>query len=260
VRAPADIGAHQHLPLQVLGGDLRQRQPQHVEVIAGGVRPGVPRSENRRQRLADLIQPAPERMKPVPVLVVPGHQLLIGVRGQQRRVDVERQRVRPGARVPHPRPRCCAGGPDLTQQPLVDRLQHPMRRGLRRPSAEQPLLPTVGIQIGHAVAAVGEHHRHINENPARIMRRAPLPRQRQRLRQPARQTNAVGQRNRQCSPGVGHHTLAVRRDFYRSQPSLWLHQPGVLLDRRSRPRKSRFTRSGRTFPHAAATPLPADRG
>ena len=43
-------------------------------------------------------------MEPVPVLVVASRPLLLRVRGQQRRVDVERDRLRPRTRVPHPRP------------------------------------------------------------------------------------------------------------------------------------------------------------
>ena len=55
-----------------------------------------------------------------------------------------------------------------------------MRRGLRRARAEQPLLPLECGYVRDAVATVGEHHRHIDKHPARIMRRAPLPRVRQR--------------------------------------------------------------------------------
>jgi hypothetical protein len=42
VRPLADIGPDQHLPFQVLGSDLRQRQAEHGEVILRGVRSRVP--------------------------------------------------------------------------------------------------------------------------------------------------------------------------------------------------------------------------
>jgi len=50
-----------------------------------------------------------------------------------------------------------------------------MRRGLRPARAEQPLLAMVGINIGHAVAAIGEHPRQIPQHPPWILRRSALP-------------------------------------------------------------------------------------
>jgi hypothetical protein len=68
VCAPADIGPDQHLPLEILGRDLREREAEHSEVILGRVGARVSGPEDRRQRLAGLIQPAAERMKPYPCL------------------------------------------------------------------------------------------------------------------------------------------------------------------------------------------------
>ena len=55
-----------------------------------------------------------------------------------------------------------------------------MGRRLRRPRAEQPLLTPIRVDVGHAIAAVSEHHRHVPQHPPRIVRRAPLPRPGQR--------------------------------------------------------------------------------
>jgi len=100
VRLTADIRPDENLPVKVLGGQLRQREPEHREVILSRVRAGVSRPQDRRQSLPSLIQSAAERMEPVPVLVVPGRQLLLRMRAQQRRVNVQRDRLRPRAGVP----------------------------------------------------------------------------------------------------------------------------------------------------------------
>jgi len=139
VRLTADVGADQDLAVKVLGRELREREPEHDEVIRGGVRPGVPGPQDRSECFAGLIQPAPQRMKPVPMLVVPGRELLVGVGRQQRRVYGQRDRLRADARVTHPRPRHSARCTNPIQQLRVDRLQHPLRGRLRRASTEQPL-------------------------------------------------------------------------------------------------------------------------
>jgi len=193
-------------------------------------------------------------MKPVPVLVVARRQRLIRMRGQQGRVDVQRDRVGAGARIPHPRPSLSPRRPDPGQRRPVDRFEHPVRRRLRRTSPEQPLLPLERGHAGHAVAAVDEHHRHVPDHPAGIVRRTPLPRVRQRDRQRVRQPRTVGQLDHQRHPRVRDQTLAVRRHFYRSQPSRWLHQLGVLLGRDCRRQKPAFSPPGRTFPPPQASP------
>jgi hypothetical protein len=182
------------------------------------------------------------------------------MRGQQRRVDVQRDRVRARARVPHPRPSDGSASPYPAKQLLTDRLQHPMGRGLRGSSAEQPLLTPVPIHVRDTSAAVSEHHRHVAQHPPGIVRGAPLPRPGQRSGQRAGQPNPVSQLDQQRRARVRHQPLAVRRDFYRSETSLWLHQLGVLLGRVSRLQQSRFSRPGRTFPLPDVNPLTAVRG
>jgi hypothetical protein len=76
-RRAADIRPDQDLAVNVLSWQLREREPEDGEVILGGVRAGVPRPEDRGERLPGLVQPAAERMKPVAVLVVAGRQLLL---------------------------------------------------------------------------------------------------------------------------------------------------------------------------------------
>ena len=74
VRLTANIRATR-ISRNVLRRQLREREPEHGEVILSRVRAGVPWSKDRGERLAGLVQPAAERMKPVPMLVVVGRQL-----------------------------------------------------------------------------------------------------------------------------------------------------------------------------------------
>jgi hypothetical protein len=231
VRRTADITAHQDLAIQILGRQLRERKTEHREVVLGGVRPRVPRSEDRRQRFAGLIQPAPERVEPVPVLIGASRQLLVRVRTHERRIDVQRDRLRASARIPHPRTRLGSRCPDPVEQLPVDRLEHPMRRRLRRPLAEQALLATAGIHVRDAVAAVSEHHRDGPQYPARIVRRPALPRDPHRPQQRSGQPRPVGHLDQQHRPRVRHQPLAVRRDFYPFKPSRRPHQLGALPGR-----------------------------
>ena len=48
------------------GGDLPDRRGQHREVIGEGVRAGVARPQQHRQRLGGIGQPGPQRMEAVP--------------------------------------------------------------------------------------------------------------------------------------------------------------------------------------------------
>src|SRR5262249_13413164 len=123
-----------------------------------------------------------------------------------------------------------------------------------------PLLTTQPVQIADAITTVGQHHRDVAQHPPRIVRRAALPCPRKRLGQPIAQTDPIRQPRQQRHPRMRHQTLAVRRDFYRSDPELWLHQLGVLPDRESRPRKSRFSRPGRTFPATRDQTLTGESG
>ena len=91
--------------LDVLGWDLLKRPVEHRHVISGGVRASVPRPQQAAERLAGLIHVDLQRVKPVATLVVPGRLLLLRMRGDQRRVNVERQPLRRTMQLPEPRPR-----------------------------------------------------------------------------------------------------------------------------------------------------------
>src|SRR3954447_10777833 len=106
----------------------------------------------------------------------PGGAVLVGVRGDQRGVDVDHDPLRPRAGVPRVRSRPRASLAQRPEQRRIggDRRDHPEGGRVGRDRAEQRLLLAHGAQVGQAVAAVGEHHRQIAHDAAAIVPAPPL--------------------------------------------------------------------------------------
>ena len=120
------VGADQQLPA-VGGGDLGDRVGEHLDVVGGGVRPGVPGAQHRGQELAGVVAPHPERVEPEGPLERGRGVLLLGVRDHDRGVDVEHDRVAEvGAGDP--------AGRDTAGQLRPDVAADPGPRGLRSSS------------------------------------------------------------------------------------------------------------------------------
>ena len=229
VRRAGRIGSHEDLDrLELLGGYLRERPVDHGHVIGGGVRPGVPRAQHHRERLPRLIRIRAERVEPVPVLVVPGRPLLLGVRGDQRRVHIDRKPA--GRTVQLPEPLACAGvrRAQRVQHPRLrrDPVEHPERGRVRRDRPEQRVLLPDRPEIRDALAAVGQHHREIGDHPAGIMTTTPPFDPRQPARHSAREPELVRDLPEQRGPRVRHQPRSVRRDFYRYRASVTHHPQG----------------------------------
>ncbi len=154
-------------------------------------------------------------------LEVAVRQLLLRVGARQRRVDIEHGALRAfalardpplGARPQPPRPR--ARDRDRRAQalkaPLVDRVDHPKRRRVRRHLTEQVDLVAQRAHVRQAVAAVGEHHRQVTQHHPGVVRRAPLPRRRHRRRQRPRQPNSIRRPRQQRAARMPHLTGSVR--------------------------------------------------
>ena len=143
VRGAGGVGAHQDLDrLDVLGRDLRERQVEH--------RDDDRRRCSRRRSPAAAAPPSAsrvsigvgqQRVKPVAALVVAGRPLLLRVRGDQRRVDVDRQPLRRAVQLPEPLARPRVRRAQRLQQRRVGRdpVDHPKRRRVRRDRPEQRL-------------------------------------------------------------------------------------------------------------------------
>jgi hypothetical protein len=83
------------------GGELGQGQPHRLDVVGGGVRPGVPGPERDGQGLAGpglaVVGEHREGMEPVGVLPGRGGALLVRVRDHDGRVDVDRDQAAAGS-------------------------------------------------------------------------------------------------------------------------------------------------------------------
>ena len=75
----------------------------------------------------------------------------------------------------------------------VDRVEDPPRRRIRRHAPEQAALLTQHRQIRDGLAAVGQQHRQINRDAARLMRRTAYPAQPERLNKAAGQPGLVSE-------------------------------------------------------------------
>ena len=185
-------------------------------MVGGGVRAGVPRPQQTRERLARLVGVGLQRVKPVAALVVPGRLLLLRRRADQRRVDVDRQPLGRAVQLPEALARPRVSGTQRVQQRRVggDPVDHPERGRIRRDRPEQRLLVTHRPEVGHALAAVGEHHRQIADHPPRVMSATALLDRGQAQRQRLRQPQLVGCLRQQRAACVRHQPGSVRRDFY----------------------------------------------
>ena len=229
VRRAGRVRANQDLhALDVLDGDLRKRQVDHRLVIGGGIRPGVPGAKDHRERLPGLVRVRAQRVKPVPVLVIPRRLLLLRVRGDQGGIDVDREGLRPAGKLPEPRSGARVRIADRVQQARHrrDPVDHPECGRVKRHRPKQRLLLTNPAEIRDALAAVREHHGEIADHPARIMTTPPLLDPRQPHRQRAGEPDLVRDPPEQRDPDVRHQPRPVRRDFYRYRASITHHLQG----------------------------------
>ena len=105
MRRASRVGPHQHRCLRRSDGQLGERPVQDGEVIRSVVRPGVARPQQSRQRFAGLIHERDERIEPEPVLVGRRSVVLLGMRVDERPIDVDHDRLGCATRGPH----ACSG-------------------------------------------------------------------------------------------------------------------------------------------------------
>ena len=67
-------------------------------------------------------------------------------------------------------------------------------------------------QISDRLTAVGEHHRHIDRDPARFMHRPALPQPGQSITESAGQPGCFGDIGQQPGTGMTDHTPTTTRD------------------------------------------------
>ena len=127
------------------------------------------------------------------------------------------------------------GSPKPRQSGLVHIGQHPPRGRVRCHRAEQAGLVAQHRQVGDRLAAVGEHHRHIDRDPARVMAGLSLPQPSQGVAKPAEQAGRLGHVRQQSGADMPDHAPPVRTHDDLRTRSGSLHSVSAFLDGRSGP-------------------------
>jgi hypothetical protein len=160
-------------------------------------------------------------------LKVAGGLLLVRVRRDQRRVEVEHDPLGPGAEHPGPLARPGTRRAQPLQHPLLaQRVDHPPGRRVRGHATEQVLLVAQRAEIRQAVAAVGQHYAQVTHDLAGSEGQAPLARRAERLAEAVSQAQLVRHRDQQRAPGMRGQPLAVRGHFYLLEAASALHLQG----------------------------------
>jgi len=242
-RRASRVGAQHDLRVQVsddVARELFERLLEHRDLIRGAVRRRVARAQHPRQRLAARVQIGQQRMKPEAALEVHRRAFLLGVRADQRRVDIDHDSLWPRAQLPRPRPRSRPCGAQRLKRGGVagEPVDQPERGRVGGDRAEQRLLIAHRAQVREAVTTVGEHHREIPDHAPRIVPAPALRHAGQRTRELAGEADTVGGLGKQSRARVRHQARSVRRHIYRERASCTHHPQGDLQDRDQGPSAS----------------------
>jgi len=107
----ARVGPGDHLMLGGVDGQLRECHGEQRDVIRRGVRPRVARPQQAGERFAGGVEEREQRMEPEAVLVVRRRAFLLGMRGDERCVEVDHVEPRVFARSPRLGSRVGSGQP-----------------------------------------------------------------------------------------------------------------------------------------------------
>jgi hypothetical protein len=213
------------VPVPELLGDLRERRVQDLQVVGGGVAPGVTGAEQPGQRLMGVVAERQQRVIPERAFECGAGLFLLRVGDHDGGVQVDDQhgpagpvaQVHPG----HPdrwqrstgqlRPAqpgdltgSRAGGAQGHQVRLRDRVQDPPAGGVRGDRPEHGLLVAEGGDVADRGPTIGDHHRQIDQHPARVVRGLRSRPPGQSFRQRGREPGPVGHLRQQSAAGVRH--------------------------------------------------------
>ena len=179
----AGVGADQH-PAAPAGRQLRQGQARRLDVVGGGVRPGVAGAQQDGQRLAGSAGAVvgEHRLRVEPERLLPRGRglVLLRARGHDRRVDIDGDQAatcsRRGvpAQRPGPLPGRSARGPDRGQRPRRVRRQQADQARYHRVGGHRPEQGRLGAQrrdVGQAIPAQRQSHRQVSDDLPRVVHR-----------------------------------------------------------------------------------------
>ena len=217
--------AREQRTLEVLGGDLLEREREHLEVVGRRVRPGAALAQDARERLAGAVEQS-SGWKPKPRFQSGSRPASRsgcsrgGSRRQGRSPAVRRRPPRP-VRVRWPERRA-------SRRALLPRPRPPPRArpSARRSPSRRARLLAQGAEVREAVAAIGEAQRKVAQNPPAVVAARALAGIGEGLGEGACQPEAIGQLGDQRGPRAGHQSVSVRGDFYLPETAVLCHPQG----------------------------------
>jgi hypothetical protein len=146
-------------------------------------------------------------------------------RGRQQPASLEQLRPRhlPGRGTSNPQP---------LQGRLVDRVEDPPRGRVAGHRPEQARLLPQHREIGDRRTTIGQQHRQIDRDPARVMRRTTLPAHPQSLAEIAGQSGLISKVGEQPGAGMGDHTTGATSDDNLRTGAGILHRESAFRDGR----------------------------
>ena len=165
-------------------------------------------------------------METEPPLVGRSRPLLFGMHVHQAGIEVQRQQFRGQSRRPHPRPRRRPRRLQLSEQGLINRVQHPPRRRLGSHLAEQVRLVAQHLQIRNALTAVGQHNRQIHQHIAGIVTATSGHHRRQSGVEITTHACSFGHIRQKPGTGMAHHPTPIRGHLHPRPPTTTIHFQG----------------------------------
>jgi hypothetical protein len=169
-------------------------------MIRRGARPGVARPQHTSERFTGGIEVGEQRVEPEPTLVRRRRLLLLRMGSHECGVDIDHIEPRIRTRCPRVRSGLGACGLDPFKRVVVDGFEGAPHRGVRCHLTEQGGLIAQHRDIRDRFAAIGEHHRDIDEHLTAVMATATLLRWCHRHRQRRGQPDLVSE--------IGEHSGA----------------------------------------------------
>jgi hypothetical protein len=237
-------------------------------MIRRGVRPCVARPQQAGQGLAGRVEEAQQRVEAERVFPGRRRVLFLRMRQHDRRVDVQdeprqrpakdrcgRQRLAGLNQLgPGQFPGGRASGPQPGQGRLVDAVQDPPRRGIGGHRPEQARLLPQHRQIRDRLATIGQQHRQIDCDPARLMRRTAHPIQPQRLNETPSQTSLVSHIGEQTGTSMTDHTPSPTSDDNLRTRAGTLHPGSAFRDGQMEPSTSPIVPDQKALSRSRTTP------
>jgi len=214
--------AREQRTLEVLGGDLLEREREHLEVVGRRVRPGAALAQDARERLAGAVEQS-SGWKPKPRFqfgVAPCFSEWLLTRWESKSRTISRG-APPAAQT---RSRALARAPRIPSSPPSSAAAATARQAVGAEVAEPK--SSVARAARRGPRGSRRHRRGFAQNPPAVVAARALAGIGEGLGEGACQPEAIGQLGDQRGPRAGHQSVSVRGDFYLPETAVLCHPQG----------------------------------